>query len=85
VLRETTSRGLCGLVCTSHTSERGGEGDWKKKTQKLAVHACACADNGGEKRNVLTVSVLLPVAVNFALRSKTQRRTVVIQKQILRV
>jgi hypothetical protein len=26
VLRETTSRGLCGLVCPSHTSERGGEG-----------------------------------------------------------
>jgi hypothetical protein len=27
VLRETTSRGLCGLVCPSRTSERGGEGD----------------------------------------------------------
>jgi hypothetical protein len=25
VLRETTSRGLCGLVCPSRTSERGGE------------------------------------------------------------
>jgi hypothetical protein len=25
VLRETTSRGLCGLVCPSHTSERGGD------------------------------------------------------------
>jgi hypothetical protein len=25
-LRETTSRGLCGLVCPSRTSERGGEG-----------------------------------------------------------
>jgi len=24
VLRETTSRGLCGLVCPSHTSEHGG-------------------------------------------------------------
>jgi hypothetical protein len=24
--RETTSRGLCGLVCPSRTSERGGEG-----------------------------------------------------------
>ncbi len=24
VLRETTSRGLCGPVCPSHTSERGG-------------------------------------------------------------
>ncbi len=26
VLRETTSRGLCGLVCPSRTSEHGGEG-----------------------------------------------------------
>jgi hypothetical protein len=26
VLRETTSRGLCGLVCPSRTSERGGAG-----------------------------------------------------------
>jgi hypothetical protein len=36
VLRETTSRGLCGLVCPSHTSERGGEGD--------------CVKEGGEKK-----------------------------------
>ena len=26
VLRETTSRGMCGLVCPSRTSEREGEG-----------------------------------------------------------
>jgi len=26
VLRETTSRGLCELVCPSRTNERGGEG-----------------------------------------------------------
>ena len=25
VLRETTSRGLCGLVCPSRTCERGGD------------------------------------------------------------
>jgi hypothetical protein len=25
LLRESTSRGLCGLVCPSCTSERGGE------------------------------------------------------------
>jgi hypothetical protein len=31
VLRETTSRGLCGLVCSSRTSERGGEGDCLKE------------------------------------------------------
>jgi hypothetical protein len=31
VLRETTSRGLCGLVCPSRISERGGEGDCMKE------------------------------------------------------
>ena len=31
VLRETTSRGLCGLVCPSRNSERGGEGDCVKE------------------------------------------------------
>jgi hypothetical protein len=31
VLRETTSRGLCGLVCPSRTSEGGGEGDCLKE------------------------------------------------------
>jgi hypothetical protein len=31
VLRETTSRGLCGPVCPSRTSERGGEGDCVKE------------------------------------------------------
>jgi hypothetical protein len=31
VLRETLSRGLCGLVCPSRTSERGGEGDCVKE------------------------------------------------------
>ena len=48
-------------------------GLWKEKTQKLAVHAGGCGHNGGEKRNVLIVSVMLPVRVNFALRSQTQR------------
>jgi hypothetical protein len=31
VLRETTSRGLCGLGCPSRTSERGGKGDCVKE------------------------------------------------------
>jgi hypothetical protein len=31
VLRETTRRGLCGLVCPSRTSERGREGDCVKE------------------------------------------------------
>jgi hypothetical protein len=34
VLRETTSRGLCGLVCSSRTSERGGEGDCVKECNR---------------------------------------------------
>jgi hypothetical protein len=42
--------------------------------EKFALQACTCADNGGEKRNVLIVSVLLPIAICLALRSKTQRR-----------
>jgi hypothetical protein len=37
VLRETTSRGLCGLVCPSRTSERGGKGD------------SSCVNEGGEE------------------------------------
>jgi len=31
VLRETSSRGLCGLVCPSRTSERGGKVDCVKE------------------------------------------------------
>jgi len=31
VLRKSTSRGRCGLVCPSRTSERGGEGDCVKE------------------------------------------------------
>ena len=31
VLRETTSRGRCELVCPSRTNERGGEGDCVKE------------------------------------------------------
>jgi hypothetical protein len=31
VLRETTSQGLCGLVCPPRTCERGGEGDCVKE------------------------------------------------------
>jgi hypothetical protein len=31
VLRETTNRGLCGLVCPSRTSGRGGQGHCVKE------------------------------------------------------
>jgi len=42
VLRETTSRVLCGLVCPSRTSERGGEGVvWKKEGgEKGSARGC---------------------------------------------
>jgi hypothetical protein len=43
VLRERTSRGLCGLVCPSRTSERGGEGD--------------CVKEGGEEKGSARGSV----------------------------
>ena len=32
-----------------------------------------CAHDSGEKRNVLIVSVLLPIGVDLTLRSNTQR------------
>jgi hypothetical protein len=41
----------------------------KKKTPKFAVHAGGSAENSGEKRNVLIVRVLLPIAIDLALRS----------------
>ena len=43
------------------------------------MHACAGADNGGEKRNALIVSVLLPIAFDLALRSNMQRRVDVLR------
>jgi hypothetical protein len=43
------------------------------------VHACACADNDGEKRNVLIVSALLPKSIHLALRSNRQRRVDVLR------
>jgi len=48
----------------------------KKKTQKFAVHAGGCACDG--EKNVLIVSVLLPIAIDLALRSNMQRRVDVV-------
>jgi hypothetical protein len=45
------------------------------------VRAGGGADNGGEKRNILVVSVLLPIIIDLALRSKTQRRIEVLRKR----
>ena len=46
----------------------------KKTTRKFAVHAGGFAHDGCEKRNVVIVSVLLPIALDLALRSKTRER-----------
>ena len=42
------------------------------------MHACGYACDGGKKRNVLIVSVLLPIAIDLALRSNMQRRVDVV-------
>ncbi len=38
MLRETTSRGLCELVCPSRTSEHGGEGYCVKECCTVCVY-----------------------------------------------
>ena len=43
------------------------------------MHACGGADNGREKRNVVIVSVLFPIAMDLALRCNTQRRVDVLR------
>jgi hypothetical protein len=41
VLRETMSRGLCGLVCPSRTSERGGKGFWVCLLLQYLLQSCS--------------------------------------------
>jgi hypothetical protein len=52
VLRETTSRGLSGLVCPSRTSERGGEGH------------CVKEGGGGEGERQKERALWLPLCHN---------------------
>ena len=55
-------------------------GLYKKKMQKFAVHTGGDAENGGAaKRNVLSVIVLFPIAIDLAMRSNTQRRVYVLR------
>ena len=42
VLRETTSLGLCGLVCPSHTTEHGGEGVCVKEGTVFVFITVSC-------------------------------------------
>ena len=44
----------------------------RKKRRKFAVHAGGSGNYGGETRNVLIVSVLLPIPIDLALHSNMQ-------------
>ncbi len=57
VLRETTSRGLCGLVCPSRTSERGGEGDSVKEGREKKGSARGSVHWGGYYATALEIEV----------------------------
>jgi hypothetical protein len=63
LLRETTSRGLCGLVCPSRTSERGGEGycvkegggeEGERERERGGGYWRTCATRDDEPRPVWT-------------------------------
>ncbi len=69
VLRETTSQGLCGRVCPSRTSERGGEGDCVKEGgggegERAAVHGrmptCTCWKLGKRAAATIAGTLLVP-------------------------
>ena len=60
MLRETTSRGRCELVCPSRTNERGGEGD--------------CVKGGGEKKGSVRGSVQGRCDYTTALDIQVERR-----------
>ncbi len=62
---------LIKLVCSSSMSSSVPH---KIAALEEAVPVPFRHNNGGEKRNVLIVSVMLPVRVNFALRRQAQRR-----------
>ena len=55
-------------------------GGVEKEHAKFPVHASGGAENGREKRNVLIVRVLLPIAIDLALRSNMQRRVDVLRE-----
>ena len=57
VLRETTSRGLCGLVCPLHTSERGGEGDCVKEGGGEEGSARGSVQGGCDYATTLNIEV----------------------------
>jgi hypothetical protein len=79
VLRETTSRGLCGLVCPSRTSERGGEGDCVKgggggegKLPGLssAISARGSVHWSGYDATALDIEVMMMMSLICSCRNK---------------
>ena len=55
MLQEMTNRGLCGLVCPSRTSERGGEG--------------CCVKEGGEEEGERARERAVKVRLRYSLVS----------------
>ena len=57
MLRETTTRDLCGLVCPSRTSDRGGEGDCVKEGGKKKGSARGSVHWGSDYATALDTKV----------------------------
>ena len=72
MLRETTRPGLCGLVCPSRTSERGGEGDCVKEggeemgSARGSVH-WGCGVGRGAREGACTGAATTPQPSNLRL------------------
>jgi hypothetical protein len=75
VLRETTSRGLCGLGCPSRTSERGGEGDCVKEGGG-GEGKCNCT---GPYDKFFKEYCLLPICVIF--KKKNTKNYIILKKK----
>jgi hypothetical protein len=52
--------------------------------QKLAVHACTCVHDGGEKRNVLIVSVLLQTQQLLLMQQYVDNQRIVVVDVVTR-
>ena len=57
VLRETTSRGQCELVCPSRTNERGEEGDVGKEEGKKKGSTRGSVQGGCDYATALDIEV----------------------------
>jgi hypothetical protein len=75
VLRETTSRGRCELVCPSRTSERGGEGYCVKEGGGDGCTAPASETRHRGKRAAASQPVCSGVAAHDRTCAATSRRS----------